>query len=137
MTPEDLARIHARAMIVPPAWSAPTFEGFLAARGCVLATSDTGFALGRVVLDEAELLTLAVDPDARRRGEGRKCLLGFEKKAVEIGAIRVFLEVAVTNDAARGLYAGAGYREAGLRRAYYPACDGHPIDALVMSKILV
>ena len=60
-----MAAIHAEAMAVPPPWGAPTFEGFLAFPGTVLAAEAEGFALGRVVADEAELLTLAVRPEAR------------------------------------------------------------------------
>lgn len=136
MSPEELAAIHAAAMVVPGPWSAATFEGFLGARGCVLVAEGRGFALGRVVVDEAELLTLAVDPDARRQGLGRRCLAGFEREAARLGAARAFLEVAETNQPARALYRAGGYSEDGARRDYYAAADGHRIDAVLMSKAL-
>lgn len=136
MNPDTLARIHARAMVVPPPWSQQTLQGFLSAHGSVLAVSDAGFALGRVTVDEAELLTLAVDPEAQRLGQGRACLDGFEFKAYAMGARRVFLEVADTNDAARALYTAAGYQEDGIRRDYYARRGEEPIDAVVMSKTL-
>lgn len=137
MTAEQLAAIHGRAMNVPSAWSAETIQGFLDAAGAILATSEAGFALGRVTVDEAELLTLAVAPEARRQGQARRCLEEFERLAHEKGAAHLFLEVAATNDAARALYANAGFREDGMRRGYYRETGGDAIDAIVMSKTLL
>ncbi|SMX22775.1 GNAT family N-acetyltransferase [Boseongicola aestuarii] len=137
MTADELAAIHARAMVVPPAWSAVTIEGFLDAPGAILATTEAGFALGRVAADEAELLTLAVSPDARRQGQARRCLEELERMAREKGALRLFLEVAATNDPARALYVGAGFGEAGVRKRYYRGTAGEAIDAIVMSKTLL
>ena len=75
MTPDALAAIHADAMEVPGPWTAKDFTDLIAAPGTFLVPhpSTNGFALGRVVADEAELLTLAVSPTARRRGLGRWC----------------------------------------------------------------
>ncbi|NNL17867.1 MAG: GNAT family N-acetyltransferase [Boseongicola sp.] len=137
MTAEELAAIHLKAMVVPKAWSAQTMQGFLDFPGAVLATSQAGFALGRVVVDEAELLTLAVDPDAQRQGQARRCLLDFEQMARDKGAARIFLEVAAPNVAARALYLQAGFGEGGVRRGYYRGTEGEPINAIVMSKTLI
>ncbi len=136
MTYETLARIHARAMTVPAPWVAPTIEAFATAPGGFLVTIDDGFALGRVIVDEAELMTIAVDPDARRKGHGRALLAAFEKTAAEKGARRAFLEVAETNAAARGLYAQAGWQACGERPGYYRQDDGARIDALLLQKTL-
>lgn len=136
MTPEDLARIHKRAMEVPAPWSAQVFAGFRDAKGSILATSQNGFALGRVTLDEAEILTLAVNPSAQRQGEGRKCLSAFEDIAQKQGATRIFLEVAATNTAAVSLYTSAGFKQVGRRESYYQSASKYPIDALVMKKTL-
>ena len=100
MTVEEMAAIHKAAMTTPAAWSAPTFEGFLAFPGAILTSEARGFALGRVIADEAELLTVAVHPDARRQGIAARCLAGFEAEARTKGARRVFLEVAETNSGA-------------------------------------
>lgn len=139
MTPTQLAALHARAMEVPGAWSEKDFEGLLAAPGVFLVTPShgvtTGFALGRVTLDEAELLTLAIDPEARRQGLGRDCLASFELEAAARGALSAYLEVAETNAAARALYRAAGWRETGVRRGYYRASGGR-VDAILMSKPL-
>lgn len=137
MTADELAAIHGRAMVVPPAWSAETIQGFLDAAGAILATTEAGFALGRVTLDEAELLTLAVSPEARRQGQARRCLEEFERIAREKGAAQLFLEVAASNGAARALYIGAGFGEIGVRKHYYRAAAGDAIDAIVMSKTLL
>ena len=103
--------------------------------GGFVVAQDTGFALGRVVEDEAELLTLAVSPRAQRKGTGAQCLGAFEREARARGAKRAFLEVAATNIAARALYAKAGWEEGGVRPGYYRA-DPAPIDAILMSKAL-
>lgn len=136
MTAKWLAAIHARAMVVPRPWSVLEFEESLNSPHCILSVHDAGFALGRVVMEEAELLTLAVDPDQQRRGIGRICLDDFHLKARENGATRAFLEVASSNDPARTLYLAAGYQEAGLRRAYYRVPTGLQIDAVLMNKVL-
>ncbi len=84
--------------------------------------------LARVAADEAEILTLAVAPPSRRAGLGAALLRAAMRHAGRVGARTMFLEVAVTNGAARALYASFGFREAGLRRGYY--IDG--TDALVL-----
>jgi [ribosomal protein S18]-alanine N-acetyltransferase len=134
--PEALAALHARCFgDAPRAWSAEEFAALLASPTTVLAARSTGFALGRVVASEAELLTLAVAPEARRRGLGRTLMTAFEAVAAARGSAEVFLEVAETNVAARALYSGAGYCCAGFRRDYYRA-DGRRISALVLRKVL-
>jgi len=91
-----------------------------------------GMILARVAADEAEVLTLAVVPEQRRRGLGSALLRAAMERAARLGAVRMFLEVAVTNDAARALYAAHGFIGAGLRRHYYT--DG--TDALVLRSTL-
>lgn len=90
-----------------------------------------GYLLGRVVVDHGEILSLAVLPERRRAGIGRQ-LLG---EALDLMAARgvtvAWLEVRVSNAAARALYRGAGFAESGLRRDYYR----HPTeDALVLRR---
>ena len=121
-----LAAIHAAAF--PPAerWDAaalaellamPAAFGVLDARG--------GFALARVAGGEAELLTLAVMPQARRQGIGRALVHVVRAK---LDGAPLFLEVAADNAAARALYRSAGLAECGRRRDYY----GPGRDALVL-----
>ena len=136
MIADDLAALHAEAMEFPRPWDRQAFQGFLDFPGTILVAGPDGFALGRVVADEAELLTVAVRPGARRRGIAARCLAEFHGRAADKGATRAFLEVAATNAGARALYSGAGYAEDGRRRAYYALPDGTSVDAILMSKTL-
>lgn len=136
MTPEEMAEIHARAMRVPPPWGVPTMAGFLSAPGAVFVCERRAFGLGRVIADEAELLTIAVEPDAQGQGLGRSCLRRFMAACAERGAARIFLEVAASNDIARGLYASEGFAEDGLRKGYYRLPEGGAVDAVLMSRVL-
>jgi ribosomal-protein-alanine N-acetyltransferase len=87
-----------------------------------------GMILARVAADESEILTLAVMPNQRRLGLASALLGSALKRAANLGARSMFLEVAVSNQAARALYAGHGFQQAGSRRNYYS--DG--TDALVL-----
>ena len=136
MTPADLAALHARCFTLPRPWSADEFAALLAQDSTILATRPQGFALIRVVLDEAELLTIAVDPDHRRTGLGRDLLSVAENAAKGRGARRCFLDVGADNAAAIALYRSAGYAESGRRRGYYRLPGQPPIDALVLSRQL-
>ncbi len=91
-----------------------------------------GMILARVAADEAEVLTLAVDPAVRRRGLGRALLEQVLVTARQRGANAIFLEVASGNEPGRALYAAAGFVAVGCRRGYYP--DGG--DALVLRRSL-
>lgn len=97
---------------------------------------DVGFALYRIVADEAELLTIAVRPTLRCRGAGRRLLAAVVAHAQEAGATSLFLEVAVDNHAAHHLYETAGFQVVGVRAAYYRRSDGGAADALVMRLTL-
>lgn len=130
--PEALAALHARCFTRPRPWSAAEFGDLLATRGVFLLTAPHGFLLGRSIAGEAELLTLAVDPQARRAGTGRALVAGFAGRAAETGAGTAFLEVAADNLAARRLYQVTGWLEAGVRRRYY----GPATDAIVMRLTL-
>jgi ribosomal-protein-alanine N-acetyltransferase len=126
-----LAAIHAASF--PPAerWPAAAFAAQLALPGVFGLVDDAGgMLLGRVAADEAEILTLAVAPEARRRGLGRALLLAAEAHAAAAGAGRMFLEVAEGNAAALTLYVAAGYRPVGRRRGYY--ADGG--DAVLLAR---
>ncbi|TDL81927.1 GNAT family N-acetyltransferase [Palleronia sediminis] len=135
MTDAELARLHAAAMTVPRPWSAAEIATLRMMPGAILAIRPDGFAIGRVVLDEAELLTVAVAPHARRRGLGRALLAIYHAEARARGAGRSLLEVADGNRAARALYEAEGYAACGLRRAYYTEATP-PQDAIVMARDL-
>ena len=135
MTPDARAALHARSFQTPPPWSAADFAGLAAdPLTFLLVEGDAGFLLGRAVAGEAELLTLAVAPEARRRGMGRKLVARFLYQARLRGADRAFLEVSARNPAAIALYESAGFERTGLRRNYYLAPGGERIDALVLAR---
>ena len=134
MTPADLAALHARASA--SSWSEKSFESQLAQTGTLLLFEPNAFALGHVILDEAELLQIATDPDFRKRGLGRKLLLAFENAAKAKGCKRAFLEVARSNAPACALYSTNGWKIDGMRKGYYKLPDGRREDALLMSKAL-
>ena len=90
--------------------------------------------MGRAIAGEAEILTLAVAPEARRQGIARKLMAGFSTEAIKNGAITAFLEVADTNSAAISLYLSNGYVISGRRRRYFDTPQGEKIDAIVMTK---
>ena len=137
MTPETLAALHARVFRTPPPWTAADFAGVVAdPLSFLLIEGDSGFLLGRAVAGEAELLTLAVAPEARRRGLGRKLVARFLYQSRLRGAERAFLEVSAENVAAIALYESAGFTRAGLRRGYYQTPEGDRIDALVLARDL-
>lgn len=136
MTPDALAALHACCFETPPPWSAADFVGFLADPLCFLVCADQGFALGRAVAGEAELLTLAVAPEARRQGIARSLLARLMQQAQDRGAGTLFLEVSAENPAAIALYLAAGLQVTGRRRGYYRTPQGQRIDALVMAAAL-
>lgn len=137
MTPEALAALHQRAIRTPTPYSAADFAGLLAdPLAFLLVEADAGLLLGRAVAGEAELLTIAVAPEARRRGLGRKLVARFLYQAQLRGAERAFLEVAADNPAAITLYESSGFQRTGTRRGYYLTSEGQRIDALVMARDL-
>jgi len=137
VTPEELADLHARCFDFPRPFSVREFAKFQAEDRYFILGDARGFALGQVAAGEAELLTLAVDPDHRRKGLALALMKSFETEAFTRGAEDVFLEVAADNLAALALYRVAGYRESGHRRGYYRQADGGRVDAIVMTKPLI
>lgn len=134
MTADQLARLHALAFVTPRPWSADEIAALLDSPQVWALTCPQGFLLGRAVADEAEVLTLAVAPDARRQGIGARLLTRFLAEATARGAARVYLEVAADNTPAIGLYRSAGFTTAGHRRGYYRSSSGQAVDALVLER---
>jgi ribosomal-protein-alanine N-acetyltransferase len=129
-----LAALHEAAFEAGERWDAAAIGVLLAMPGAFgLHIPGAGFVLARVAADEAEILTLAVIPTARRQGHAGALLAGAMAAALLRGAGTMFLEVSDLNGAARALYARAGFAEAGQRRRYY--ADGS--DALILRRALV
>ena len=122
------------------AWTAPQCAGLLPMPGVWLTLARDGegaigFALARVVADEAELLLLAVRRRAQRRGVGKLLLERFAADAKTRGAERLHLEVREGNHAVK-LYEEEGYALVGRRHNYYSGPDGRCYDALTLAKII-
>lgn len=134
-----LAALHGEAFAAP--WSAASFAELLLShwRGGHLAREGDralGFILVQRIADEAEILTLAVVPTARRRGIARTLVAAALDEARRAGLRRMLLEVAVANHAARALYERLGFVRVGERKAYY-AATATGGDALVLARDLV
>ncbi len=84
-----------------------------------------------VILDEAHITNIAVDPAYRRRGLGEMMLVRMFEKAKEHGASRMTLEVRVSNTGAQALYRKLGFADRGLRKGYYTDSNE---DAIIMWK---
>ena len=89
-----------------------------------------GMVMARVAADEAEILTIAVLPPARRSGAGKILMQAALREAMARGAHSMFLEAAVTNDAALKMYYSLAFTSVGRRKAYY----ANGIDALVLRR---
>lgn len=132
-----MAALHARAFERP--WSAADIATLLqnpSAFALIASAGDAqGFVLAWAAAGDAELLTVAVVPEARRRGVGASLVSAAGVAALVRGAATMHLEVAEDNAAARALYAKLGYAEAGRRPGYYAATVGR-VDAIVMRRTL-
>jgi len=128
------AAIHARCFA--DAWNEKALGDLLATPGTFLLSDGQSFILTRVAGPEAEILTLAVAPEARRCGTGGTLVEAAAAHAYAAGARDMFLEVAASNLPARTLYRRLGFVEAGRRKAYYPAGHEFPEDALVLRRPL-
>ena len=136
MTPDQLAALHVAAFTTPRPWSAAEFASLLAEPSVFVIARPDAFIVGRVVVDEAEILTIAVASAARRQGIGAGLISDFAQQAAKRGATHAFLEVAADNTAALALYAKAGFAPVGRRRGYFHTPQGRQTDALVMSRSL-
>ena len=138
-----LAAVHGEAF--DEAWDADAFASILSQPGALgfiaCAPGDgepLGFALLRIALfdgggGEAEVLTIATRPQARRQGVALAVMRAALADAQAQGVGQIFLEVAEDNRAARMLYAGLGFEEVGRRKDYYARKDGPRVDAIVMA----
>lgn len=137
---KELARIHALGFY--RGWPVGEFESFLADDStpvyvaCDARRRIAGFALIRIAADEAELLTIAVDPKWRGKRIGQALLRAAFDDLLLSPARRMFLEVSEDNGAAIKLYQREGFVTISSRKGYYPKPDGSQATALVMARDL-
>lgn len=140
--PEAAPALHAlHAPLFDPPWTTESLAGQIAqpessAIAGLYAEELAGFVLFRTVLDEAEILILAVAPEHQRRGIGRTLLHAALGLAKARGAHAMWLEVAVDNAPALALYDSAGFSPSGRRPRYYQRRAGGPVDALLLRRTL-
>ncbi|MGH7482312.1 MAG: ribosomal protein S18-alanine N-acetyltransferase [Longimicrobiales bacterium] len=132
---DDVLAIEHVAFAMP--WSSITYRNLLRRRDAELLVAElpgpgvVGYTVCWRVLDEAELGNIAVAPAWRGRGVARALLERVIVRAAAKGVRALFLEVRVSNERARRLYAAAGFRQVGMRRNYY----AFPLeDALVLRR---
>lgn len=134
-----LARLHAASF--DDGWQPDAFAGLMNMPGSTamlasIGDEPAGFVLARQAADEAEVITVCVTPAHRRKGVARLLLDSAFTDMQAAGARQAFMEVAQSNTAARLLYQGMGFTEAGIRRGYYGRRDGTRDDAIVLRKAL-
>lgn len=133
---EKIAEIEKEC--IEDGWSLKAFEEwFDPERNFILAAEIEdriiGFANAGFVLDEGELLNIAVLKEYRRQKIAELLFKEIEKKLAEKEVKTIFLEVREKNKAAVSLYLKHGFEQNGLRKNYYknPADNG----ILMMKKI--
>lgn len=134
-----MAHLHKRSF--HRGWGADEFERLLmeknvVAHGAKSKSKLIGFILSRRAADEAEILSVAVDPAWRRRKIGRALLNHHMGRLVAFGTRTIFLEVDPDNRAARQLYDRAAFREAGQRPGYYAKPGQTAAPALILRRDL-
>jgi ribosomal-protein-alanine N-acetyltransferase len=134
-----LAQLHGASF--HRGWGEGEFEQMLAERNTLVhrlrqGRKTIGFAVSRMAADEAEILSIAVEPKHRGRGLSRNLLLTHLGHLAGRGVRAVFLEVEENNQPARRLYARAGFAVAGRRERYYKQPGGEQLNAVLMRRDL-
>ncbi|THB83529.1 ribosomal-protein-alanine N-acetyltransferase [Pantoea allii] len=137
LTPDDLAQafaIECRSHAFP--WSEKTFASNQGERFINLRLDADGkmvaFAITQVVLDEASLFNIAVDPAFQRRGYGRQLLQHLIDELIKRDVLTLWLEVRASNLPAIALYEQLGFNQVSRRPNYYPTASGRE-DAILMA----
>lgn len=94
-----------------------------------------GFAISQIVLDEATLFNIAIDPAFQGKGYGKQLLSELILQLKDKGVATLWLEVRESNPA-RKLYDSLGFNEVDIRKNYYPTPDGGRENAVVMALYL-
>lgn len=135
---ERLFEIEQKAHLVP--WSKGTLLNNQGERYLNLKIVEqgkiVGFAICQVVLDEATLFNIAIDPSEQGKGLGKALLQGLIAELSKKGVLTLWLEVRESNQKAHQLYTQLGFNEVTIRKNYYPLPDGKKENAVVMALYL-
>lgn len=126
---DELVNLHKKCFPEHP-WSSDDFRD-LQNSGCEIIMSENGFIVYRSVTDEAEIITIGVNPEMRRQGIASAMIGIIENTLKNQGIKKIFLEVSSTNIPGQKLYENFGFKRVGLRPKYYGDSD-----AILMSKEL-
>ena len=139
MTKEDGAAVaEMEHQLFSDAWSEKSVQETMdqPASICLMAEKagrPAGYLLAYTAADEVEIARIGVAKELQRQGTGRTLLAELEKLCVSKGLRKILLDVRVGNEAARALYAAAGFREDGIRQRFY---ENPQEDAVLMSRTL-
>jgi len=134
-----LAQLHGASF--HRGWGEGEFESMLAESNTIvhrlrLGRKTVGFAASRMGADEAEILSIAIDPRCRGQGLSRNLLLTHLGHLAGRGVRTIFLEVEENNGPALSLYNRAGFTIVGRRERYYREPGGEQLNALLMRRDL-
>ena len=137
MQKNDLTTVAAiEAQVQSHPWNLKQFEESLNHYHCTVleqAGQVIGFCILQPVLDEANLLLMAIAPDYQGQGLGYQ-LLDASIQQLANQPVQIFLEVRESNAAAIALYEKGGFHQIDLRKNYYPNPDGSREHAIIMVK---
>lgn len=128
----DLAQTHQAAFTMERPWSLAEFATLIESTGVITAGQKASFAMGRIILDECEVLTVATHPDHQGQGLARTAMTTLITQAQAQGVTQFFLEVAADNTPAQRLYSALGFVKIGQRRGYYKRKNAPAQDAIIM-----
>lgn len=136
---QELSHLYGENFTRP--WSPQDFQELLIqenvhALGMFMGARMIGFLVWSCVVDEAEIYTIFVDTDYRRRGLAESLLTEMEKNLLLHGVRSVFLEVAEDNIHGISFYLNNSFLKNGIRKKYYKKNDDEYLDAIIMSKNL-
>jgi [ribosomal protein S18]-alanine N-acetyltransferase len=137
---DAVAKLHARSFY--RGWPRQDIEAYMldpdtpTLVACDAKRKVAGFAMLRLLGDDAELMTIAVDPKYRGKGVGKALMQACFEDLRMTPSRRMILEVATDNPAAIKLYDNLGFKTLSERKGYYARPDGQPATALVMARQL-
>ena len=137
---DAVANLHAKSFY--RGWPRQDIEAYLLDSdtptlvACDARRNIAGFAMLRILGDDVELMTLAVDRKFQGKGVGAALMKACFEDLMMTPVRRMVLEVAADNPAAIRLYNKLGFRKISERQGYYARPDGRPATALVMARDL-
>lgn len=136
-----LAVLHDQCFAVEDSWNAWAFQDTLSLSSTLGLCIEQDARIGAFILlqstpPEAEILTIAVHPDLRRRGLARTLIQRSCELLAQRGVQRLLLDVAADNPGAVAFYENMQFVADGRRKHYYKRKGGQRVDATLMSRAI-